>query len=365
MRLTVLVGLVSAVIAALVTSGFFLATGAGSRAGSAGTVGSSGNGAIDIQRLLSTAQPSVVAIHVKASTTRGAQGGAGTGLIISEDGLILTNAHVVSGADLDQMNVTLSDGSERKVELVGSLIDNDIALIRIQGGSGFTPARLGESSKVRVGDDVVAIGNALNLGGPPSVTRGVVSAKDRVIEDDDGNRFGDLIQTDAAINPGNSGGPLVNVAGEVIGINTAVIGGSNGRSVQNIGFAIAIDKIKPMIDQIKAGKGQVTPDQAFLGVQTQSLSETSQADRDGFEITAQAGALVEGVTKNSAAEDAGLRQGDVITGIDGQEVDSKEGVGELIRSKKPGDRITIVYERRGERHEVDTTLRARKDSGGG
>lgn len=358
-RLAVLVGLVSAVIAALVTSGLFLAAGVGR-----GTP-TGASGAIDIQRLLATAQPSVVAIHVKAQTSRGTQGGAGTGVIISDDGLILTNAHVVSGADLDQMNVTLSDGTEKKVDLVGSLIDNDIALIKINNGSGYTAAKLGDSSKVRVGDDVVAIGNALNLGGPPSVTKGVVSAKDRVIEDDAGNRFGDLIQTDAAINPGNSGGPLVDAAGEVIGINTAVIGGAGGRTVQNIGFAIAIDKIKPMIDQIKAGKGQVTPDQAFLGVQSQSISETTQADKDGFEISADSGALVEGVTKNSAAEDAGLRQGDVITEIDGQKIHSKDEVGELIRSKKPGDKIKITYERRGEQRTSETTLRARKDSGGG
>jgi putative serine protease PepD len=370
-KLVVLVGLVSAFVAALVTSGVFLAAGAGRdlTAGRAPGVTTDGSGrlgakaSLDIQALLAKARPSVVAIHTQAVTSRGVLGGAGTGVIISDDGLVLTNAHVVNGADLGQLRVTMPDGVEKTAELVGSLVDNDVALIRVKDARGLVPADLGSSTDVRVGDDVVAIGNALNLGGEPTVTEGIVSAKERVIEDNDGKRHGHLIQTDAAINPGNSGGPLLNAAGQVVGINTAVIGGSGEQSVQNIGFAIAIDEIKPLIEQIKAGKATVTPDQAFLGVQSRSVSEISPTERDGFDITATDGAVVEAVTRNSAADAAGLHAGDVITAIDGQPVTSKEDVGNLIRAKKPGDEITIDYERAGERRQATATLKARKDSG--
>ena len=137
-------------------------------------------------------------------------GGAGSGVIISDDGLVLTNAHVIAGST--QLRVTLSDGRVFDAELVGSSPDDDIALIRLDGAQGLEPAELGSSDGAAVGDEVVAIGNALNLGGPPSVTRGIVSAKDRVIEAPNVTLRG-LLQTDAAINPGNSGGPLLDVAG--------------------------------------------------------------------------------------------------------------------------------------------------------
>ncbi|MBI2704417.1 MAG: trypsin-like peptidase domain-containing protein [Actinobacteria bacterium] len=374
-KVAVLVGIVSAVAAALITSGVFLAAGGGrnleERAVSATTSTPPGTAnrvvgpALDIQALLAKAQPSVVAIHVKATTSRGTLGGAGTGVIISDDGVVLTNAHVIQSADLNQMTVTLADGTEKQTELVGSLVDNDVALIKIRGATGLTKAELGSSEAAQVGDDVVAIGNALNLGEKPTVTKGIISAKDRIIEDDIGTRRGHLIQTDAAINPGNSGGPLLNAQGQVIGINTAVIGTTGDQSVQNIGFAIAIDDINPLIDQIKAGQGQVTPDQAFLGVQSISLSEATEAEKEGFEITASEGAVVEGVAAGSAAADAGLRQGDVITAIDGTPVTTKSDVGDIIRSKQPGDDITIDFERQGTPGQATTTLRSRQESGGG
>ena len=206
-----------------------------------------------------------MSIQTGQQSSSGVFGSAGSGVIISDDGLVLTNAHVVSSPA--NLQVTLYDGRSEQADLVGSLPDTDMALIRLRDASNVTPAELGASADVRVGDDVVAIGNALNLGGPPSVTKGIVSATDRTIEAENVT-LRHLIQTDAAINPGNSGGPLLNAAGQVVGINTAIIS-----DAQNIGFAIAIDSLKPLIQDIKDGKGTITPDSAFLGVSTQDLSD--------------------------------------------------------------------------------------------
>jgi putative serine protease PepD len=312
--------------------------------------------------VLAKAQPSVVAIHVRSTTSTGVLGGAGTGMLISADGLVLTNAHVVSGADGGRMKVTLADGSEHDASLVGALPDDDVALIQISGVQGLTPATFGRSSDLHVGDDVVAIGNALNLGGTPTVTSGIVSAKDRTLQDDNGVQHDHLIQTDAAINPGNSGGPLVDASGAVVGINTAVLREEAG-TVQNIGFAIAIDDAVPLIDQIKQGKGTTTPDQAFLGVATQSVADVGQAELDRDGVTATTGALVQGVTPNSSASDAQLQAGDVITALDGQKVATSADVSRVVGGLHPGDQVTITFQRDGQEHTASTTLRSRSDSG--
>ncbi len=207
--------------------------------------------ALDIRAVLRKVQPSVVAIETGVVGQGGGLfgRGAGTGVIISEDGLILTNNHVIESAD--SITVRLFDGRELPADLVGSSPADDIALVHIREVTGLTPAELGESSELVVGDEVVAIGNALDLEGTPTVTRGIVSALNRSI-DAGSESLDNLIQTDAAINPGNSGGPLVNVDGQVVGINTAIIDGA-----QNLGFAIAIDPIKPLIEDIENGGGDV------------------------------------------------------------------------------------------------------------
>ncbi|MFP5319105.1 MAG: S1C family serine protease [Acidimicrobiia bacterium] len=211
-----------------------------------------GSGAIaepqDIQAILAKVEPAVVTIRTQLAS----QGrffvasGAGTGVILTSDGEVLTNAHVVEGAT--SVEVTLSGESQaRRADLVGIDSSNDLALLKIRSASDLPTAELGSSADLRVGDDVVAIGNALALDGGLTVTEGIVSAVNRTISDRTIHLEG-LVQTDAAINSGNSGGPLVNAAGQVVGINTVVAG-----DAQNIGFAIAIDRAKPVIDQLRSG----------------------------------------------------------------------------------------------------------------
>ena len=202
----------------------------------------------DIQTILAKVEPAVVTIRTQLAS----QGrffvasGAGTGVILTPDGEVLTNAHVVEGAT--SIEVTLAgEGQARRADLVGIDSSNDLALLKIRNASGLPTAELGSSAALKVGDDVVAIGNALALDGGLTVTEGIVSAVNRTISDRAIHLEG-LIQTDAAINSGNSGGPLVNAAGQVVGINTVVAG-----DAQNIGFAIAIDRAKPVIDQLRSG----------------------------------------------------------------------------------------------------------------
>ena len=265
----------------------------------------------DIQGILSRVQPAVVAIN-----TRGFQQdeffnvvpsqGAGTGMIITADGEALTNAHVVGNAN--SIKVKLANGETKDADLVGTDPVADLALIKIRGVHDLPTVELGRSSALRVGDSVVAIGNALALPGGPTVTEGIVSALDRTIGTRS-DRLEHLIQTDAAINPGNSGGPLVNADGQVIGINTAVLQQTGSDAVaQNIGFAIAIDTIKPRIEDLRTGNGT----SAFLGLSTTPVDESVRAR---FGLDTSKGALVVNVTPGSAAERAGLREGDVIVGI--------------------------------------------------
>jgi putative serine protease PepD len=353
------VGVVSAVIASLITGGLFLTF---TDTGDQGQVTSDRGPAptlvapLDIYGLLEKAQPSVVSIRTDVSSSSGTTPfGAGSGVIISEDGLVLTNAHVIAGSS--SMTVTLYDGHEAAATLVGSFPDDDIALIRLSEPGDVTPAVLGNSADIVVGDPVVAIGNALNLGGPPSVTEGIVSAKDRNIQTSDGT-LRNLIQTDAAINPGNSGGPLLNAQGQVVGINTAIID-----DAQNIGFAIAIDLLKPLIEDLKEGRGAITPESPFLGVSTQALGDVTDAVLERYGVTADEGAFVSDVVPGSGAAEAGLQPGDVIVAIDGEPVTSSTDVGAIIRNREAGEMITIEIERQGEPQTITATLKSRAETG--
>ncbi len=329
-------GLVGAIVAALVATGMWFAlpekngtTNVVTQVRPSATL-DAGKG-LDVQGLLTKVRPSVVSIQT--GTTEGEA--AGSGIILSEDGLVLTNAHVV--ADATSVEVHLSDGSSHAADIVGSFPNNDVALVKARGVSGLTPAELGESEKLLVGDDVVAIGNALNLGAQPTVTKGIVSALDRTISAP-GVSLEHLIQTDAAINPGNSGGPLINSTGQVVGINTALIPDS-----QNLGFSLAID-------QIKAGKGEINADTPFLGVSTTDVAEQRAEILDRFGIDVEAGAFVASVVDGSTAAEAGLEPGDVIISINGHEVKTKEDVGAVVRASKPGEKVEVTYLREGEEH---------------
>jgi S1-C subfamily serine protease len=284
--------------------------------------------ALDVKGILAKVEPSVV--DIVASNRRAS--GEGTGIIISSDGYVLTNAHVVDGAS--KVSVALAGTSRaRSATVVGADEAHDVALLKIDDASGLPAAELGRSSDVKVGEDVVAIGNALGLRGDPTVTRGIVSALNRTVENLTG-----MIQTDAAINPGNSGGPLVNSAGQVIGINTAVA----ADGAQNIGFAIPIDKAKSLSDRLKTGQGPAPV--AFLGVST-----TETDDGSG-------GAQVVELVSGGPAQRAGIAVGDLIVTFDGKPVGSADSLSGLVQARQPGDTVQVVVERNGSTRTISLTL---------
>ena len=302
---------------------------------------------IDVLAVLNRIEPSVVSVLTKSEIVDG-QAGAGTGIVLTADGLVLTNAHVVSG--LPSISVGLFDGSQVAASLVGSFPDEDVALIQVEGRDDLVPAELGSSDALQVGQEVIAIGNALNLGGSPTVTEGIVSALGRRLEAE-GISLEGLIQTDAAINPGNSGGPLVNAAGQVVGINTAIIG-----DAQNIGFSIPIDKVKPLIEEIRAGGGSVRGDQAFLGVNTTDVATESSANRERYGIDVSEGAFVQSVVPDSGADDAGVQAGDVIVAVNGTPTPDSASVGAVIHDLEVDDVVTLTIVRNGEQTEIKATL---------
>ena len=303
---------------------------------------------LDVRSLLDKVGPSVVSIH---TGTRDGDA-AGSGVVLSEDGLVLTNAHVVEGART--IEVDFADGRTAEARLIGAVAENDVALIKAEGLSEpVTPAEIGSSADLQVGDDVVAIGNALNLGDEPSVTTGIVSALGRSIQSPTGDTLSDLIQTDAAINPGNSGGPLINAAGQVVGINTAILA-----DAQNIGFSLAIDSITSIVDDLKAGR-DVQSSRPVLGVETLDIAGVDPSVAQRFGITATAGAFVQTVQPNSGASEAGLQSGDVIVSVDGRRIRTAADVGQAVRAKSVGDTVEIGFERNGESETVTATLGSR------
>jgi S1-C subfamily serine protease len=312
---------------------------------------------LDIRGVLEAVRPGVVSITERDASGRS---GAGTGMVIQADGLVLTNAHVVNGAQ--EIHVQLEDGSDRAADLVGSFPTNDVALIKVRGVSGLATVQLGQSSALQVGDEVVAVGNALGLGAEPTVTRGIVSALERelqVDENDAQTKLQHLIQTDAAINPGNSGGPLVNARGQVVGVNTVI-----AAEGQNIGFALAIDSIKPLIEGIKEGKAAVTVG-PLLGVSTVSINNVTPPVLNRFGIDREDGAFVQDVVTGSGADRAGLQPGDVITAVDGERIRNNQDVFDEIAKHQPDEQVTITFERDGKERTVTATLGRREVTQGG
>lgn len=263
--------------------------------------------------------------------------GNGSGMIINKDGYILTNNHVVATAD--KMTVTLNDGRQFPAKLVGRDTFSDIAVLKIDAPN-LTPVTLGDSGKLRPGEWVIAVGSP--LGFDHTVTLGIVSALSRKIPDLNSNLS--FIQTDAAINPGNSGGPLVNLKGEVIGINTAI----SGRG-QNIGFAIPVNDLKTIVDTLIAGKQVERP---WLGLSLVGLNP-ELAKHVGLPPATQ-GVVIAQVLQNSPAYKAGLMQGDVIQKMDGKAISKAEAVQELVRGKPLNSKFTLGILRNG--HPVEMTL---------
>jgi S1-C subfamily serine protease len=279
--------------------------------------------------------------------------GAGTGMVLSADGEILTNNHVIEGAQ--KITVSFTGQKEpREADLVGTDPVNDVALIKVRDASGLKTVTLGSSADLEVGDDVVAIGNALALVGGNTVTRGIVSALNREIDDPQEN-LSHLIQTDAAINSGNSGGPLVNAKGEVVGMNTVVIrGDGSGASVESIGFAIAIDSIKPLLARLRSGApAQGTP---FIGVSSVSMTPQIKAQLNSSQDS---GAVVQNITAGSPAENAGLRIGDVITEFHGKKIESSTDLVSAVRDTEPGDKVSFTYYRGEDKRDGTLTVGSR------
>ncbi len=276
--------------------------------------------------------------------------GTGTGFIIDHEGYILTNNHVVKGADT--IKVTLQNEKEYEARLVGSDPKTDVALIKIVKKNGehisFPFISMGNSEKVEVGEWVVAIGNPFGLS--HTVTTGVISAKGRNIGS---GPYDEFIQTDAAINPGNSGGPLLNMDGDVIGINTAIFSGSGGNV--GIGFALPINMAKAILGDLKE-KGKVT--RGWLGVMIQRITPELQ---ESFKLKNASGALVSDLVPNGPADLGGMKRGDVITRFDGVEIASMETLPKQVASIKPGKSVKVEVIREGKSRILDIKIEPMKE----
>ncbi len=274
--------------------------------------------------------------------------GVGTGFVFRSDGYILTNNHVVEGAD--EIKVTFIDGKEFTGKVIGADALTDIAVVKIDA-SNLPIIPLGDSDKARVGEWVIAIGNPYGLS--HTVTVGVLSAKGRPIQaGDSGREYENFFQTDAAINPGNSGGPLLNLKGEVIGINTAIL-----PYAQGIGFAVPINMAKEILDDL-IEKGRVV--RAWLGVYIQDVTkEIAQT----FGLSEAKGALVADISPDSPAEKSGILRGDIILKVDDQEIGDVAKLQQVIRSHKPGDIVTLEIWRNKEIIQLQVTLGELKEEG--
>jgi putative serine protease PepD len=322
-----------------------------------------------VEKVANAVLPSVVKVNVTGQQ----ESGSGSGIVLSKDGEILTNNHVVAVAgDNGSISVSFNNGETKKASVIGTDPLTDVAVIKADGVSGLTPASLGKSGDLRVGQSVVAVGSPFGLSS--TVTSGIVSALNRPVsvssdEGQDENPFGDgqggsggsqgqslsttypAIQTDAAINPGNSGGPLVDMSGRVVGINssirTADSGGfgsdEQGGSI-GLGFAIPIDEVLPIVNQII---DKQTPTHARLGVQVSDVSSDNGLIQGG---------QLQSVQSGDAADKAGLKKGDVITKVDDEVIDGSESLVATVRGHRPGDKVTITYLRGGQKHTTTAVL---------
>ncbi len=293
----------------------------------------------------------------------------GSGFVIDQEGHLLTNNHVVEGAD--RIQVKLGDSETAyEAELVGSDPSMDLALLDVDAPADkLHPLALGDSAEMEVGDPVVAIGNPFGL--DRTVTSGIVSALQRQIEAPDGFSITNVIQTDAAINPGNSGGPLINADGEVIGINSQIATGGGGGGNVGIGFAIPIDTVRSEIQQLKT-KGEV--EHAFLGISGGTITPDLA---DAVNLPVDEGVIVQSVVKDGPADKAGIEGGntsatidgaqvslggDVITEVDGKKVSSMEEIVEIVNEAEPGDALELTILRDGDTKTANVTLGDRPDS---
>ncbi len=299
---------------------------------------------VSFRSAVERAAPSVFTVHSARTVSRGPLGlggtallaeGLGSGVLIDADGDVVTNNHVVEGAN--ELEVALPDGSVRKTRLVGVDPYSDLALLKIDA-NGLRPIQLGDLSQVAVGDVVLAIGNPLAVG--QTVTQGIISALGR--KGLDINPIENFIQTDAAINPGNSVGALVDTSGRLIGINSAIL--SRGGGSEGIGFAIPVDLMQKVVASLKKN-GRVA--RGFLGVSTMEPQN------------GQSGALVAALEPRGPADRAGVKPGDVIVGFNGSKIDNPEDVAAATLELEPGTKVTLDVLRRGDRQDIQVTLGTR------
>jgi serine protease Do len=331
----------------------------------------------DIRNVIKAVRPSVVEIIAETSSNnnisdifgRGSSGGGatgiGTGSIISPDGYIITNNHVIENAN--KFTVILPDGRQYDAQLIGREgRTNDFAVIKIdprQNSNTTLPVmKLGDSSKLEIGEAVVAIGNALGLEGGPSVTQGIVSAMGRSIQEPNGAQLTGLIQTDAAINPGNSGGPLLNLRGEQIGINTAApVDPSQGVVANGIGFAININQVMQYIQPFLSGGtpaqgsgATVFAEKPFMGILPQTVTAGLAAQ---YKLPVKQGALIGRVDPNTPAQKAGWQVGDIIIKMDNTDIKSTDDLAAVLARHKAGDTVgATLINRSGQQRTTQITF---------
>lgn len=296
-------------------------------------------GNTNIAQAAAVIAPSVVTISSGSGT--------GTGIIVTADGEVLTNQHVIEGSD--EVRVRLFGATSPIIaDVLAQDASNDLALLKLRNQSGLTPAVFADAASIAVGDPVVAVGYALALDGGPSVTSGIISAMNRTLQLDSEVFLNALIQTDAAISSGNSGGPLINLRGEVVGVNTAVANGGFNSSANNIGFAIGVAEVKRVAEILRATKDGVIREQGFLGISLGSRTDGGS------------GAVIGEVTLRSPADVAGLKVGDIVLEINDQPITGDTSLVAIIRDSAPGDEIEIIVERNGVMRTLTATLTARE-----
>jgi putative serine protease PepD len=335
-------GTVSAVVVAAVLLGTGLAdndngTATPASSGTQTPVSVSGNDARGnlVRTVYAAASPSVVSVRTGQ--------GSGTGFLVDSDGTIVTNAHVVGNNSQVQVRFT-DDGDLVTARVLGVDESTDLAAIKVDASAanGVKPLALADSDKVQVGDSALAIGYPLGL--DRTATAGIVSGLERDIQAPNGFSIDKVIQTDAPINPGNSGGPLLNSNGEVIGVNSQIATAGGGNGSVGIGFAVPANTVKEVLPQLERG---VQPQHAYLGVSTAQAS-------DG-------GAEVGQATAGGPAAKAGIQPGDIITEVDGDQVQDPEDVAQAIEDNKPGDKVDVKVERNGSERTIQVTLGQRPD----
>ena len=352
------------VLAGVATAGIFIGEGNNQSAQTSNTTipspsGSKSNsnvaeGKLNVAAVAGKVDPGIVDITSVVGTT---DEEAGTGMILTSNGDVLTNNHVVSGATSTTARID-GKGTTYHVRVLGTDVTQDVALLQLVGASNLPTVMIGNSANLAVGDPVVAIGNALDLQGPPTVTAGIISALGRSIEASDAGsgateHLTGLIQTDAPINPGNSGGALANASGQVIGMNTAASQGSSTQAATNIGFAIPINEaisIAQQIEQHKASSLVQVGQKGYIGVSVENVSAAENGGvvnpffgSSGPTPGTQHGAYVVGVEPSSAAIGAGIQAGDVITAVDGTHITTASGLGNALRGDHPGSRVSVTW----------------------